>query len=105
MPILTYGAQSWALIKTQMESLRKTQRAMERSTMKIKLKYKIRSSVIREEIRIKDIGYTTKKLKCKYAGHVVRTEGDRWAKRMITWRPSDRKGPRGRPMCRWRDEI
>ena len=29
MPILTYGAQTWSLTKNQMESIKRTQRAME----------------------------------------------------------------------------
>lgn len=40
MRILTYGAQSWAWTKNQIEGLRKTQRSMERSLMGVRLKEK-----------------------------------------------------------------
>ena len=46
-----------------MESLRKTQRAVERSIMKMIAKDKSRNIAIREETGMKDVGYTTEKLK------------------------------------------
>ena len=104
-PVLTYEAQSWALEKTHMESLRKTQSAMERNIMKMKLKDKIRNSAIREVTGMKDLGYTAKKLKFIYAGHLMRSERDIWAKIMIIWGPFDRKKTRERPLGRWSYEI
>lgn len=105
IPILTYGAQTWSLTKQQTEGIKKTQRAMERSILKIKVKDRVRNEKIREETDAIDVGYRIRKLKYKYAGHVMRMGQERWVKRVIEWRPFDRKRGRGRPATRWRDEI
>ena len=36
MPVLTYGAETWALTLTQTRSLQKTQRAMERAILNVR---------------------------------------------------------------------
>jgi hypothetical protein len=61
MPILNYGARTWWLIKSQMESFRVTKRAMERSILGSEIKDKINNNEIRERTQTKDIGYITKK--------------------------------------------
>lgn len=105
MPVLSYGAQTWALTSTQMEGLRKTQRAMERSLLNIKRSDRIKNTNIRERTKIRDVGYNIKKSKFKYAGHVMRAKNDRLAKIVTEWRPYEFKRRRGRPKIRWRDEI
>lgn len=105
MPVLTYGAQTWALTKTQVVGLKKTQRAMERSILNIRLRDKIRNTSIREETQVQDVGYTIKKLKFKYAGHIMRASNERWEKLVTEWRPYEGRRKRGRPKTRWRDEL
>jgi hypothetical protein len=105
MPVITYGAQTWALTEKLTEKLRTAQRSMERSIMGIKKKDRVKNTRIREETGTIDIGYAVKKLKWKYAGHMARSDKQRWNKITSEWRPYDRKRGRGRPLTRWRDEI
>ncbi len=105
LPALTYGAQTWALTKTNIKKLQASQRAMERSWLGIKKKDKIKSMDIRKTTEVKDIAYKVKKLKWKFAGHISRKKENTWAKIMEEWVPIWRKRPRGRPITRWRDEI
>ena len=60
---------------------RATQRSMERSILGVRRRDKVPNSVIRERSGMKRIGYTIRKMKFKYAGHMVRTKGDRWNRR------------------------
>ena len=47
----------------------------------------------------------TKSAKRKWAGHVQRTNDNRWTKRVTEWIPRDQKRSRGRQKTRWRDEM
>jgi len=106
IPVLTYGAQTWSITKTQLEKLRATQRSMERSILGVRRREKVPNNVIRERTGMKRIGYTIRKMKFKYAGHVVRGKGDRWNRRLLDWTPYGEKRKKGRPRKRcWREEI
>jgi hypothetical protein len=105
MPVLCYGAQTWALTKSQVEGLRVTQRTMERSILKIKKRDKIRNRDIRGQTQSTDVGYKIKKAKFQYAGHIMRSERERWTKILTEWRPYEGKRNKGRPKTRWRDEL
>lgn len=104
-PVISYGAQTWALPKSSLERLSKTQRAMERSILDIKRKDKIRASVIRTKTNLTDLAEVVTKNKWKYAGHLWRREGERWENKVEGWTPYDRKRGVGRPLTRWRDEF
>ena len=43
--------------------------------------------------------------KCTWVGHVSKIQDNRWTMRITTWKPYERKRPRGRPARRWRDEL
>lgn len=62
----------------QLEKLRRTQLAIERSITGTRLADKIKSNKIGERMVTKDIRYIIKKLKLKYAGHVERSTGNQW---------------------------
>mgnify|MGYP000897032825 CR=1 FL=1 len=51
-----------------------------------------------------DVGYKIKKLKFKYARHIIRGE-DKWSKKVTGWQVIEGSRRRGRPKLRWRDEI
>ena len=63
IPELCHGAETWALTKTQVMKLQKTQRAIERIIMGIKKTDKINKDKIRKETicRMVDIGYVVQK--------------------------------------------
>ncbi len=67
----------WAFTNSQIEKRRCTQKAMERSLLGVKKKDRIYNTIIREKTYPIDIGYRIKKLKWKYAGHVIRRVGGR----------------------------
>jgi len=102
IPVLTYGAQTCAPTSKQMERLRVTVRAMERSMMGIKLKDKKKNENIRELTGLKDVGETVDGLKWKYAGHLARMDKTRWCRISNEWIPRDKKRERGRPATRWK---
>ncbi|MBP1527199.1 MAG: hypothetical protein H9Q66_04685 [Spiroplasma ixodetis] len=105
LPVLSYGAQTWSLTKSQSEKIQKTQRAMERRILGLRIKDRVSNRRMRSETQSKDIGYTIKKLKFKYAGHMYRTQEDRWNRRATDWTPYGNIRAKGRPKTRWRDEI
>jgi len=92
LPVLCYGAQTWAITKSRMEALRSTQRAMERSILKIKKKDRVRNELVRKKTNIKDVGFAIKKAKFKYAGYIMRGNEDRWKKRTTMWMPYGGRG-------------
>lgn len=61
IPVLTYGAQTWAHTKKQTEKLMTTQNSMLRNILKIKIKDKVRISKILEKTKAKGVGVTIKK--------------------------------------------
>jgi len=100
IPVLLYGAQSWALTAKQQKKIQVTQNAMIRSILGIKLSDKVSN----EEI-YKKSGVIARTLKFKYAGHVVREDKTKWNKILTMWTPHWAKRGRDRPSTRWSDEL
>ena len=63
IPVLTYGAQTWALTKSNINRLRRTQNSMLRSIFGIKILDKIKIETILGEAQIPDIGTKLKNLR------------------------------------------
>lgn len=105
LPVATYGAQTWPIARRHLKKLKVMQNSMFRSILKIKLKDKIKLLDIKEKIKVKDIGYIIRKLKWKYAGHLMREKNFKWHKTATDWTPYGHKRARGRPMLRWRDDF
>lgn len=105
LPILTYGAQTWALNKENYLSIRSAQRKMERTILKLKLKDRIKSSIIRSKTKIIDAIISSRRIKWNWAGHTIRRKDNRWTYLSTIWLPLGNKRKRGRQITRWRDEI
>lgn len=105
LPVLTYGAQTWALTKKTMEKMRVTQRAMERAMLGISLRDHKTNEYIRRKTRVTDISERIAKLKWDYAGHVARTKDRRWNEKILHWRPWEGGRSQGKPNTRWYDDI
>jgi len=60
---MTYGCETWKLIKQAENSLRIAQRAMESTMLGITLRERKRSEWIREKTKVKDIVQVVKQLK------------------------------------------
>ena len=101
---MTYGCQTRSLTKALVKKLETSQRAMERKMLIVKLKDRIRYTIIRQRTRVTDIVQYVINTKWKWAGHIARVKDNRWTIRVTEWQI---KGVRsvGRPKCRWRDDI
>lgn len=76
------------------------QKKMERKILNIRVKDKIKNKDTRKTTSSRDIRYMAKKLKFKYASHMMRVKDDRWSNRTSAWTPYDRKRKKGRPGLR-----
>ena len=105
IPIMTYGCETWNLTASQENKLQVAQRAMERKILGVTWQDRKSNSWLRERTKIRDIMFTVKNSKWRWAGHVCRQEAERWTRKTTEWRPWYGKRARGRPKTRWRDEI
>ena len=104
LPAMTYGCQTWSLTKALVKKLETSQWAMKRKMLNVKLKDKIRNTIIRQRSRVTGIVQQVTNTKWKWAGHVTRMKDNRWTIRSTEWQI---KGVRsvGRPKHHWRDDI
>ena len=70
MPVFYYGAQTWTLTEIQIKSLQIIQRGVEKSVLGVKRRNQKEHKEIRERTGYIDAGYTVRRLKIKYVGHV-----------------------------------
>ena len=105
IPIVTYGCETWNLTASQENKLQVAQRAMERKILGVTWQDRKSNSWLRERTKIRDIMFTVKNSKWRWAGHVCRQEAERWTRKTTEWRPWYGKRARGRPKTRWRDDI
>ncbi len=106
LPALMYGAQIWAITKTQTTRLQKTQREMGRRMRGIRKVDKITKCEIKRRTEGRDVDEIIKNLKWKYAGHIIRQEKDHWGRKLLNWRPYEGQRRRRRtPYTRIKDEI
>ena len=54
LPAMTYGCKTWSPTKALVKKLETSQRAMERRMLNVKLKDRIRDSIIRHTTRVTD---------------------------------------------------
>ena len=101
---MTYGCQTWSLTKALVKKLETSQRAIEREMLNVKLKGRIRNTIIRQRTRVTDIVQYETNTKWKWAGHITRMKDNRWTIRSTEWQT---KGVRsnGGPKRHWRDNI
>ena len=106
IPTMTYyGAETRTITKHLEQKLMTEQRAMERRMLNMTMRDKIRNSEIRKQTKVKDVMLKVKDAKWRWAGHLIRREGNRWTKRLKEWQPRYWRRCRGRHKRRWRDDI
>ena len=66
--------------ESQVTSLQKTQRAMERSIPGIKLRERKNNKEVRRRTKAVNVSYRIKKKKFQFAGHSIRGKNEQWAK-------------------------
>ena len=80
-------------------------RKMERSMLNITYRDRKTNIGVREKAKVTDVIEQVRRRKWTWAGHVSRILDNRWTLRTTSWKPYERKRPRGRPARRWRDEL
>lgn len=105
LPCLTYGCQTWTLTKKHEQMIEVAQRKLERSMLNIKITDRVPNLEIRKRSKISDALRLTKKLKWKWAGHIMRMTNSKWTKVITEWTPRPQKRRQGRPNNRWEDQI
>ena len=105
MPVLCYGAETWALAKTQVNNMQKTQKEMGNVITGIRRKDRVSNKEIGGLTKVVDVEYVLNIKKFKCADHSMREGKERWARRTTEWLPYGIKRGRGRPETRWEDEI
>ena len=60
---------------------------------------------VREKPKVTHVIEQVRRRKWSQTEHVNRIRGNRWARRITTWTPYERKIPRGRPARRWIEEV
>ena len=74
LPLLLYGAQTWALTGRERKMLQTCQRKMEREILGVRLQARIRNEDLRKMSNIKDATTLATHTKWKWAGHVMRLD-------------------------------
>ena len=105
LPAMTYGAETWALSIHAKNKLAAVQTKMERSMLKITYRDRKTNIWVREKTKVIDVIEQVRRRKWTWAGHVSRIRDNPWTLRITTWKPYEKKRPRGRPARRWRDEL
>ena len=96
LPAMTYSADTWALTN---------QAKMDRSTLNVTYRDRKANIWVREKRKVTDVIEQVRRRKWTWAGHVSRKRDNRWALRITTWKPYEKKIPIGRPARRRRDEL
>ena len=99
-----YGSQTWALTQNMTSKLATCQYAMERRMLNLKKSDRLKNRVIRNKTKVLDITCKIRRLKWRWAGHMIRGQ-DKWSKIVTRWYPREGKRKRGRPQKRWDDDI
>ncbi|KAE9416181.1 hypothetical protein Angca_007739, partial [Angiostrongylus cantonensis] len=90
-PALTYASETWSLCKQDERSLSVIERAVERTLLAVsrfaQVRDGIRSSDLRQRSKIKDSVLYAKQSKIRWAGHVMRMNGNRWTTAVSDWTP------------------
>ncbi|KAE9412761.1 hypothetical protein Angca_007074, partial [Angiostrongylus cantonensis] len=102
---LTYASETWSLLKQDERSLSVVKPAVESTMLEVsrftQIRDGIRSSDLRQRSEIKDAVLYAKQSKIRWAGHVMRMNGNRWTRAVSEWIPRDVKRTAGRPPTRW----
>ena len=101
----SYGAEAWAFTTQAKNNLTAAQTKMERSMLNITFRDRKTNIWVREKTKVTDVIEQVRRRKWTWARHVSRIWDNRWALRITTWKPYERKTPRRRPARRWRHKL
>ena len=78
---MTYGAETWSLTKRHKNKLAITQRGMERVTLGVTKRDKIRNEDLRARKKVKVLIQRAVEAKGKWAGHRARMKNHEWSRK------------------------
>ena len=99
-PTLLYGSETCVTTKRDMARLEAAEMRFLRSVKGYTILDKIRSEVIRKELKISGIQEVKSKYKQNWINHLERMDNDRLPKHALNYKPRRRRD-RGRPRKRW----
>ena len=103
VPTLTYGHESWVMTERTRSRVQAAEMGFLRRVAGVSLRDRVRSSAIREELRV-ELLLCVERSQLRWFGHLVRMPPGRLPREVFQARPAGRR-PRGRPRTRWRDYI
>ena len=104
LPAVTYGAETWALTNQAKNKLAAAQTQMERSMLNSHAGAE-NKHMGKRKTKVTDVIEQVRRWKWTWAWQVSRFRDNRWTLLITTWKPYERKRPRGRPARRWRDKL
>ena len=104
LPVLMYGATSWALTRTEERRLDAFEMGMLRSIVGVRWDDFVRNVDIRESLCQPPVSLKLRRARLKWFGHVERMGDERQVKKIMNAEMEGRR-PVGRPRTRWRDVI
>src|SRR5215469_10119055 len=99
-PTVLHGSETWVTTKRDMTGLEAAEMRFLRSVKGYTRLDKIRSEVMRKELKISGIQDVTSKYKQNWINHLERTGNTRLPKHALNYKPRGRRD-RGRPRKRW----
>src|SRR4029078_13531731 len=101
----TRSDKTWSTTARDRKRLIVAQRNMMRKMIGVTRMDRISNVSLAQRIPLTDIRIKVMIKKRKWAERLSLLTDDRWSKRVLEWRPWNRKRPVGRPKVRWRDEL
>jgi hypothetical protein len=102
---MSYGAEKWTITTLLVhKQVQGRSASYERAMLRVYLRDRILSQVIRQRTKVTGIAHRISMLKWLWAGHISRRTDNHWGKRVLEWKP--RLGKRvGRPQARRSDDL
>uniref|UniRef100_A0A8C5HIH4 Reverse transcriptase domain-containing protein n=1 Tax=Gouania willdenowi TaxID=441366 RepID=A0A8C5HIH4_GOUWI len=104
VPTLTYGHDLWVMTERTRSRVQAAEMSFLRRVAGLSLRDRVRSSVIREGLKVESLHLRIEKSQMRWLGHIIRMPPERLPSEAFRARPSGRR-PRGRPRTRWRDCV
>ena len=104
VPTLTYGHELWVVTERTRSRIQAAEMSFLRRVAGLSLRDRVRSSVIREGLRVEPLLLRIERSQMRWLGHLVRMPPGRLPGEVFRARPTGRR-PRGRPRTRWRDYV
>ena len=104
VPTLTYGHELWVVTERMRSRVQAAEMSFLRRAAGFSLRDRVRSSAIREELRVEPLLLHIERSQLRWLGHLIRMPPGRLPGEVFRACPTGRR-PRGRPRTRWRDYV